>query len=98
MLRYVIRRILYAIPILVGVSLITFVLFYGVFSPETIAKRNMSIRNPSHEQIQDWLASHGYDKPMAEQFKNHMSGLLLLRFGNSDLTKEPIMDRIKEGA
>ena len=98
MIGYLIRRILYAIPILVGVSLLTFVLFYGVSSPESIARQNMSVKNPSKTQIHEWLTDHGYDKPLGEQFKNHMESLLLFRFGKSDRTKEPIWDRVKQGA
>ncbi len=98
MIRYLIRRILYAVPILVGVSLLTFVLFYGIATPETIARRNMTVKNPSRPQIHEWLVDHGYDKPMAEQFKAHMTSLLLFRFGKSDRTKEPIWDRVRQGA
>lgn len=97
MIRYIIRRILYAVPILIGVILFTFVLFYRVSSPELIARRNMSVRNPTPKQIKRWIHERGYDKPAGELFKEHMMGMLLFRFGNSDKTKEPIIDRIKEG-
>jgi peptide/nickel transport system permease protein len=98
MLAYVVRRLLYAVPILIGVSLLTFVLFYGISSPESIARQNMSVKNPSPAQIHEWLADHGYDKPLGEQFKGHMESLLLFRFGKSDRTKEPIWDRVRAGA
>jgi peptide/nickel transport system permease protein len=97
MLRYVIRRVLYAVPILVGVSLLTFMLFYMTVTPEQMARRNLSAKNPSHAQIQEWLAQHGYDKPLSEQFRKHMSELFLFRFGNSDATGEPIWSRIRAG-
>ncbi len=45
MLNYVIRRVLYAIPILLGVSLITFMLFYGTVPPEQMARQNLSAKN-----------------------------------------------------
>jgi peptide/nickel transport system permease protein len=98
MIRYLVRRVLYAIPILIGVTLLTFILFYGVASPDTIARRNLSVKNPSEKQIHEWLSDHGYDKPLPEQFKQHMESLLLFRFGKSDQTKEPIWDRIRSGA
>jgi peptide/nickel transport system permease protein len=97
MLRYVIRRVLYAVPILVGVSLLTFMLFYMTVTPEQMARRNLSAKNPTHAQIQEWLAQHGYDKPLSEQFRKHMSELFLFRFGNSDATGEPIWSRIRAG-
>jgi peptide/nickel transport system permease protein len=98
MLRYVIRRMLYAVPILLGVSLITFFLFYATATPEQMARRNLSARNPTREQIQEWIQQHGYDKPLVEQFQKHMTELFLFRFGNSDTTGEPIWDRIRVGA
>lgn len=97
MLRYLVRRLLYAVPILVGVSLVTFFLFYATGSPEQMARRNLSAKNPTPAQIQTWLVQHGYDKPMSVQFKKHMSELLMLRFGNSDATGEPIWGKIHRG-
>ena len=99
MLRYIIRRLLYAIPILVGVSLLTFVLFYASTTPEQIARRNLSAKNATHEQIVEWQKQHGYDKPLPEQFVKHMRQLLLLQFGKSDsLSGEDIWTRIRAAA
>lgn len=39
MFAYLIRRLLYAVPIVLGVMLITFVLFFVVQSPEALARR-----------------------------------------------------------
>jgi peptide/nickel transport system permease protein len=97
MLRYVIRRVLYAVPILVGVSLVTFILFYMTTSPEQMARSKLSARNPTKEQINDWLKQHDYDKPPSQQFKKHMTELLLFRFGESDVTNEPIWKIIRAG-
>ncbi|HLJ56072.1 MAG TPA: ABC transporter permease subunit [Chthonomonadaceae bacterium] len=96
MLSYLVRRLLYSIPILIGVSLLTFVLFYRSSTPEQIARRNLSAKNPSHEQILQWEKQHGYDKPLPEQFAKHMRELMLLQFGKSDsLGGEDIWTRIK---
>lgn len=97
MLHYVIRRLLYAVPILVGVCLVTFVLFYLTVRPEEMAKRNLSAKNPTKEQIHDWLAARGYDKPLPMQFRKHVTELFLLRFGDSDATGEPIWSRLRVG-
>lgn len=98
MLRYIVRRVLYAIPILVTVSLLTFLLFYGAFPPERIARNNLSAKNPTQKQIKDWLSAHGYDKPKSEQFKTHMTSLLTFHFGKSDQNGEDILERITKGA
>lgn len=97
MIRYLLRRVLYALPILVGVSLATFALFYLTVSPEQMARRNISARNPSPQQIQDWLTSRGYDRPLAEQFGKHVHETCLLDFGRSDTTGEPIAERLRTG-
>jgi peptide/nickel transport system permease protein len=86
------------IPTLVGASLLTFLLFFMVFSPETLARRNLSAKNPTAGQIATWVHEHGYDKPKGVLFKEHMQSLLTFDFGKSDKTKDPIIDRIKEGA
>ncbi len=99
MLRYITRRILYAIPILVGVSLLTFVLFYMSATPEQMARRNLSAKNPTPTQIHQWVVQRGYDKPRPVQFAKHMSELFLLKFGKTDsIQQEDIWDRIKRGA
>lgn len=97
MLRYILRRLLIALPILVGVSLFTFLLFYGTISPEQMARNNLSAKNPTREQVSEWLRQHGYDRPPSEQFRRHMSALFLLRFGRSDATGEDIGARIRAG-
>jgi peptide/nickel transport system permease protein len=38
---YIVRRLLYAIPILIGVNLITFVLFFVVNSPDDMARMQL---------------------------------------------------------
>lgn len=98
MIRYLIRRVLYAIPTLIGVMLFTFALFYMTVTPDELARRNLSTKSPTAKQIHQWQVDNGYDKPLQEQFKNHIEKLLLLDFGKSDRTKEPIWDRIKQGA
>jgi peptide/nickel transport system permease protein len=98
MLRYIIRRALYALPILVGVCLVTFLLFYVVVPPTQLARRNLSTRNPTPQQIHEWLHGHGYDRPLVVQFRDHMLNLALFRFGNSDANGEPIARKIQQGA
>lgn len=63
MLRYIIRRVLYAIPIVLGVNLITFVLFFGVTSPDLMARQILGDRNTTQDDIDAWKFKHGYDKP-----------------------------------
>jgi len=64
MLAYITRRLFYAIPILIGVNLITFALFFVVNTPDNIARLQLGVKNVTPEAIQKWKANHGYDKPL----------------------------------
>lgn len=65
MIAYIIRRALYAIPILIGVNLITFILFFVVNSPDDIARSQLGERRITEQAIENWKAERGYDKPVA---------------------------------
>ncbi|MGB5179311.1 MAG: ABC transporter permease [Gammaproteobacteria bacterium] len=64
MFAYIVRRILYAIPILIGVNLLTFYLFFVVNSPDDMARMHLGMKRVTPEAIEKWKASHGYDKPL----------------------------------
>ena len=64
MLAYVIRRLLYAIPILLGVNLFTFALFFVVNTPDDMARMQLGVKRVTPEAIQKWKAERGYDKPL----------------------------------
>ena len=68
MLSYIIRRILYAVPILIGVNLITFLLFFMVNSPDDMARAQLGAKQVTPKLIQSWKEKRGYDKPL---FINH---------------------------
>jgi peptide/nickel transport system permease protein len=64
MFGYIIRRILYAIPILIGVNLITFALFFVVNTPDDMARMQLGIKYVTPEAIDKWKIERGYDKPL----------------------------------
>ena len=64
MTAYIIRRLLYALPILIGVNALTFVLFFVVNTPDDMALMQLGGKRVSEEAIQTWKAEHGYDKPL----------------------------------
>lgn len=59
---YIIKRFLYAIPLLIGVNLITFLLFFTVNSPDDMARAHLGAKNVTESAIERWKKSHGYDK------------------------------------
>src|SRR5205085_5338066 len=64
MLAYIVRRALYAIPILVGVNLITFALFFLVNTPDDMARMQLGTKRVTPEAIQKWKEERGYDTPL----------------------------------
>ncbi len=64
MINYIIRRILYAIPILVGVNLLTFALFFVVNTPDNMARIHLGVKHVTPEAIAKWKHERGYDKPL----------------------------------
>lgn len=64
MMGYLIRRIFYAIPILIGVNLITFLLFFMVNSPDDMARMQLGQKYVTPAAIHQWEVDKGYDKPL----------------------------------
>ena len=64
MIYYIIRRALYAIPILLGVNLFTFLLFFMVNTPDDMARTHLGAKHVSQQAIDNWKSNHGYDKPL----------------------------------
>jgi peptide/nickel transport system permease protein len=64
MINYIVKRILYAIPILIGVNLLTFTLFFVVNSPDEVARLHLGNKRVTQEQIITWNQERGYDKPL----------------------------------
>jgi len=64
MFAYLVRRLLYAIPILIGVNLLTFALFFVVNSPDDMARMQLGVKRVTPEAINKWKAERGYDKPL----------------------------------
>ena len=64
MLAYIVRRVLYAIPILIGVNLITFVLFFVVNTPDDMARMHLGAKRVTPEAIDKWKQERGYHKDL----------------------------------
>lgn len=97
MTAYIVRRVLYGVLILIGVNLLTFVLFFAVNTPDDIARLAIGGQRVSPEAIERWKLERGYDKPLfynpepqgARRFTDTVfyqrsAPLLVLEFGESD--------------
>lgn len=64
MFYYLLRRIAYIIPVLIGVNLLTFLLFFTVNTPDDIARARLGGKYVSQAGVDEWKHDHGYDKPL----------------------------------
>jgi peptide/nickel transport system permease protein len=99
MLNYIVRRCLYGVLVLLGVNLVTFMLFFTVNTPDDMARLNIGGKRVTQEQIVKWKVERGYDKPLYWNaaatgvrkatdtvFWDRSVSLLALDFGRSDAT------------
>jgi len=64
MIAYIVRRCLYALPLLIAVNILTFVLFFVVNSPDDMARMQLGQKHVSQQAIENWKHQHGYDLPL----------------------------------
>lgn len=64
MTSYVIRRLFYGVLILIGVNLVTFLLFFAVNTPDDMARLAIGGQRVSVDAIDKWKVERGYDKPL----------------------------------
>jgi len=101
MMRYILRRLLYGALILVGVNLLTFLLFFTVNTPDDMARLAIGGQRVSQEAVEKWKADRGYDKPLIFDaqaqgmarltntvFYERSAPLLVLDFGLSDAGRD----------
>jgi peptide/nickel transport system permease protein len=109
MLAYIIRRIGYAIPILLGVNFIIFALFFFVNTPDQMARNILGDKLVTQEQIDDWKRQHSYDLPYfynsEESFPAALTQtifwqksmrLFIFDFGKTDMDNSNITDAMLE--
>jgi len=99
MTAYIIRRLLYTIPIVFGVLLVTFLLFNVVAGDVTDMLAGKAASAETRAEIRK---EYGWDKPLFlsadSQFINHLKSALTFNFGRSWNDRERIIDKIKHGA
>lgn len=109
MLTYIIRRTLYAIPILIGVNILVFLLFFVVNSPDQMARKILGEKNITQEDVDNWKKQNGYHLPL--WFNTEASGskhftetiffqksikLFVFDFGTSDRNNLDITSQISQ--
>jgi peptide/nickel transport system permease protein len=89
LLRYIARRLLLLIPILLGVTIITFILTRAV--PGDPIDRMVSPL-ASQDTRQQLIHTYGLDQPMWRQYFSYVDRLLHFDFGTSFTTSHPVLD------
>jgi len=64
MFNYILRRFLYAFPLLLGVNILTFVLFFIVNSPDDMARMQLGQKHVTEQAIANWKQQRGYHLPL----------------------------------
>lgn len=97
MTMYLLRRLGYGVLVLIGVNVLTFILFFAVNTPDDMARMAIGGQRISASAIEQWKTLHGYDKPLFYDAQAHGMArftdtifytrslpLLTLDFGESD--------------
>ena len=93
MLRFVVRRILLMIPVLLGLIVL---LFIWVRALPGDPARALLGEKATPESIASVNAQYGFDQPLIQQFLIYASQLLQGNFGNSPRTGEPVLETFIE--
>lgn len=91
MSRYILRRLLYAIPVMLVVSLIVFgILHIAPGDPATM----LAGEDARPEDVAAIKANYGLDQPLYVQYGVWLGNALRGDFGRSIVTRRPVMDEI----
>lgn len=93
MLRYIIKRFLWAIPALFGVSLLVFSMVHLTPGEPALAVLG---EHATKESIEKFNEEMGFNKPLTEQYISFVTKSLKGDFGNSIKTKQPVWDEFME--
>lgn len=98
MIHYVIRRLVYTVPIVFGVLLVTFILFNIVGGDVT---DQIAGKAASEQTRQEIKKEYGWDKPLFfawdSQFTRHLKNAVTFNFGRSWHDRELVINKIKHG-
>lgn len=84
---YLTRRLLYGIPLVLGVTFISFLLMV-YFGPDKTYE--LVGKNPTAEQIAEVRHALGYDRPFLVRYGDYIRQLATFDLGLSDSTGEPV--------
>lgn len=86
MLKLLLKRFIWLIVVLFSVQILTFILFFGVNSPDDVARAHLGSKYISDTEIKRWKQEHGYDLPVFYDHNTKAKGLS--SFQNTLLMKQ----------
>ncbi len=86
-LQFTVRKLLGGIPLILGVTFISFLLMV-YFGPDKTYE--LLGKNPTAEQIAEIRHQLGYDRPFLTRYFEYLQQMVTLDFGASDSTGEPV--------
>ena len=90
MLRFILAKLLYLIPTMIGITLVAFG-FIRLLPGDPVLLM-AGERGVSPERYAQIAAQLGYDKPIWQQYLHYLGNLLQGDLGNSLVTKKPVLD------
>lgn len=92
LLGYVLERLFYIIPVLIGVTLLVFIISHAI--PGDPA-RMMAGQKASREAVENIRKSLGLDRPLPEQYLRYLVGLAKGDLGMSIRNQRPVLDDLE---
>jgi len=95
MLTYIVRRLLQIIPILLGITIISFAVIHLAPGEPTdfMLQLNPKVDFQARERLNEL---YGLNKPLYIQYVDWLKKIMRLDFGKSYIDRRPVIDKIKE--
>lgn len=91
MLKYLIQRIIQSIPVMIGVTLVVFLIMHMVPGDPALM---IVGEGASEQQLAEIRKNLGLDKPLPVQYVEYITNIVQGDFGQSIVTKRPVLEEI----
>ncbi len=92
---YIVRRFLFAIPLVIGITLVAFIIANAIPSDPVSANLPEKSQNDP-EIVAAFRREWGLDKSLPEQYLTYVGNVLQGNLGRSIKTKRPVLDDIRQ--
>lgn len=95
MKQYILKRFLLIIPVLIGITIITFAIIH--LTPGGFVRANMEMNvKVSPDSMERLKVLYGLDKPVYEQYFRWLWRFIRFDFGESFIDNRPVIDKVLE--